>query len=132
MPLEKRKLAAVWPPAPVVDEFTATFPAARPYISEFCFVYSFLFRPHAVPLNAHPQRRLGVRHTRPGRGSSKGVDVLRFFVALHTIASEAVFDALRGGAIANDVDVFVDGIYDLRFFNFIFLRDHLLRGVSTP
>ena len=31
---------AVLPPAPVVDEFTTTSTAARPYISEFYFVYS--------------------------------------------------------------------------------------------
>ena len=49
-PLGKRKRDTVLPPAPAVDEFTTTFTAARPYISEFCFVYS-LFRPRAAPLH---------------------------------------------------------------------------------
>jgi hypothetical protein len=116
-PLGKRKRVTLEPAAAAaadVDVLTATFTAARPYISRYCFVYSFLLT---------LLRAVLILNCVPGYGrnvwtdSLEGMDVLRFFAVLYTISSGSVLEALRGGAIARGTPIRVGGIYDLRLVN---------------
>ena len=96
-----------------------TFKAAHRYIQRSSFVYSFLITTLRAVLILNHVHDFGryIWHSRP-----VGKDVLRFFAVLSTVATESVMDALRGGAIPNETDTFVDGVFDLR----------LLRLVAVP
>jgi hypothetical protein len=110
----KRPRVSIAPGSVVTDVLSDTFKAARPYITNFCFVYAFMLTLLRAVLICNNVSGYG-RHV--WDGSKEGTDVLRFFAVLYTISSQATLDALRGGAIAEDVETFVDGKYDLRLVN---------------
>ena len=110
----KRPRVSVEPRTAAVDVLSDTFKAARPYITNFCFVYAFMLTLLRAVLICNNVSGYG-RHV--WDGSKEGIDVLRLFAVLHTVSSKATLDALRGGAIAVDVETFVDGKYDLRLVN---------------
>ena len=81
------------------DKLTSMFMLARPYIPDDCFVYAFMYTLLRTILRMNG---LSSNGRYPWHGCRYGVDVLRFFLVLYTISSEATIDMLRGGAIELD------------------------------
>ena len=119
---------------PEEDELTKTFKAARAYISDDCFIYTFSMAQyrHILHLNGvpgyNPAGRGGGRHPR-FMNSFEGKDVLRFFSVFKITRGNTSVRALRGGSLERKGALIKNaaGHVDLRFVNLLVPSERILR-----
>ena len=125
--IRRPKMAA----EPEEDELTKTFKAARPYISDDCFIYSFSMTQyrHILHLNGVPGYSAeGGRHPR-FMNSFEGEDVLRFFSVFKITRGNTSVRALRGGSLERKGALVKNaaGHVDLRFVNLLVPSERTLQ-----